>query len=201
MSFRELFPTFIPLIVVIVIVYTLIIGNPKRKGEIIMEKEAFANVVLSSTDSLYRISKSILKYDMDCEDAVQEAIATGFGKLSTLRHEAYAKTWLTRILIHECYNLLKKREKSAEMLAEPEDMEYEDSDYSDLYDALSTLKKEYRLTIVLYYLEGYSIEEIARILRVPSGTVKSRLSRGRKNLRRIMEREDYEKEERYENEL
>lgn len=166
-----------------------------------MEKEAFANVVLSSTNSLYRISKSILKYDADCEDAVQEAIATGFGKLSTLRQEAYARTWLTRILIHECYNLLKKREKTAEMLAEPEDTEYVGSDYSDLYDALRMLKKEYRLTIVLYYLEGYSIEETAKILRVPSGTVKSRLSRGRRNLRRIMEREDYEKEEDYENEL
>lgn len=86
-----------------------------------MDKEAFADVVLSSTDSLYRISKSILKNDADCEDAVQEAIATGFGKLSTLRQEAYAKTWLTRILIFECYSLLKKREKSAAILTEPKD--------------------------------------------------------------------------------
>lgn len=164
-----------------------------------MDKEAFAKVVLSSTDSLYRISKSILKNDADCEDAVQEAIATGFGKLSTLRQEAYARTWLTRILIYECYSLLKKREKTAAMLAEPQDEECASSDYSDLYDALNTLKKEYRLTIVLYYLEGYSIEEIAKILCIPAGTVKSRLSRGRRDLRCIMEREDYEKEEHYEN--
>lgn len=166
-----------------------------------MDKEAFASVVLSSTDSLYRISKSILKNDADCEDAVQEAIATGFGKLSTLRQDAYAKTWLTRILIHECYSLLKKREKNASMLTEPENDAYIDSDYSDLYDALSALKKEYRLTIVLYYLEGYSIEEIAKIMRVPAGTVKSRLSRGRRILRGIMEKEVYEKEEDYENGL
>lgn len=164
-----------------------------------MDKEAFADVVLSSTDSLYRISKSILKNDADCEDAVQEAIATGFGKLSTLRQEAYAKTWLTRILIFECYSLLKKREKSAAILTEPKDEEYISSDYSDLYDALNTLKKEYRLTIVLYYLEGYSIEEIAQIMRIPAGTVKSRLSRGRRDLRCVMEREDYGKEEHYEN--
>lgn len=163
-----------------------------------MDKEAFANIVLSSTDSLYRVSKSILKNDADCEDAVQEAIATGFSKLNTLQQDAYAKTWLTRILIHECYNLLKKREKNAAMLTEPEDEEYIQSDYSDLYDALSTLKKEYRLTIVLHYLEGYSIEEISEIMRTPSGTVKSRLSRGRRDLRCIMERE-YDKEEDYEN--
>ena len=163
-----------------------------------MDKEAFANIVLSSTDSLYRVSKSILKNDADCEDAVQEAIATGFSKLNTLQQEAYAKTWLTRILIHECYSLLKKREKSAVLLAVPEDEGYIQSDYSDLYDALGTLKKEYRLTIVLHYLEGYSIEEISEIMRTPSGTVKSRLSRGRRDLRCIMERE-YDKEEDYEN--
>lgn len=165
-----------------------------------MDKEAFANVVLSSTDSLYRISKSILKYDADCEDAVQEAIATGFGRLGTLRQDAYAKTWLTRILIHECYSLLKKREKSTAMLTEPEAYASECADYMDLYEALGTLKKEYRLTIVLYYLEGYSIGEIAKLMRVPAGTVKSRLSRGRRDLRCIMKRADYEGEERYENE-
>lgn len=165
-----------------------------------MDKEAFAGVVLSSTDSLYRISKSILKYDADCEDAVQEAIATGFGKLNTLKQEAYARTWLTRILIHECYSLLKKREKSAAIWTEPEEEACSGADYADLYEALSALKKEYRLTIVLYYLEGYSIEEIARIMHVPAGTVKSRLSRGRRNLRCIMESENCEEED-YENEL
>lgn len=166
-----------------------------------MDRDAFANVVLSSTDSLYRVSKSILKNDADCEDAVQEAIAMGFSKLNTLRQEAYAKTWLTRILIHECYNLLKKREKAAVIRTEPEERESAGSDYSDLYNALSTLKKEYRLTIVLHYLEGYAIEEIAQIMRIPAGTVKSRLSRGRKELRCIMERQDCEKEEDYENGL
>lgn len=165
-----------------------------------MDKEAFASVVLSSTDSLYRISKSILKNDADCEDAVQEAIATGFAKLNTLRQEAYAKTWLTRILIHECYRLLKKREKTAAMMTEPDDEPYVHSDYTDLYDALNTLKKELRLTIVLHYLEGYSIEEIADLMHVPAGTVKSRLSRARRALRSVMKKK-YQEEGDYENGL
>lgn len=156
-----------------------------------MDKEAFAKVVLSATDSLYRISKTILKNDADCEDAVQEAIAIGFAKLGTLRQEKYAKTWLVRILINECYSLLKKRDKTTPLLADPEAEEYAGTDYSDLYEALGALKKEYRLAIVLHYLEGYSIQEIAKIMRISVGTVKSRLSRGRKNLRHIME-ESYE---------
>ena len=156
-----------------------------------MDKEAFAQVVLSATDSLYRVSKTILKNDADCEDAVQEAIAIGFAKLNTLRQERYAKTWLTRILIHECYSLLKKRGKTTPLPAEPEEGEYACADYSDLYEALGALKREYRLAIVLHYLEGYSLQEIAQIMRVSVGTVKSRLSRGRKSLRHIME-ESYE---------
>ncbi|MCM1050062.1 MAG: sigma-70 family RNA polymerase sigma factor [Clostridiales bacterium] len=154
-----------------------------------MNKEAFAVLVLSSTDSLYRISKSILRNDADCEDAVQEAIAVGFDKLHTLKHEKYAKTWLTRILINECYNILRKQKKFGTMYEEAQSIEYVNNDYSDLYLALNMLKKEYRLTIVLYYLEGYSMKEIAGIMRIKVGTVKSRLSRGRNELRRILESE------------
>lgn len=163
-----------------------------------MDKEEFAGVVLSAADSLYRVSKTILKNDADCEDAVQEAIARGFAKLGSLRQDAYARTWLTKILIHECYGILKKREKTVSLWEDPEE-EYVDLDYSDLYDALSVLKGEYRLTIVLYYLEGYSVQEIGKIMRVPAGTVKSRLSRGRAMLRRIMERGYYEEEKGHEN--
>ena len=68
--------------------------------------------------------------------------------------------------------------------------EYETDDYSELYKALLHLKKEYRLTIVLYYLEGYSVKEIARIMRTGEGTVKSRMSRGHKLLKSILEEEN-----------
>ena len=66
-----------------------------------MTKDEFAEMVLESTDSLYRVSKGILKNDSDCEDAVWEAVSIGFAKLPSLRREQYAKTWLILILIHE----------------------------------------------------------------------------------------------------
>ncbi|MBD5493768.1 MAG: sigma-70 family RNA polymerase sigma factor [Lachnospiraceae bacterium] len=155
-----------------------------------MNKNEFAKIVLESTDSLYHISKSILQNDADCEDAVQEAIATAFAKLHTLKQEQYAKTWLTRILINECYNILRKQKKLVPMSDYETEAEYETDDYSELYKALLRLKKEYRLTIVLYYLEGYSVKEIARIMRTGEGTVKSRMSRGRKLLKSILEEEN-----------
>lgn len=79
-----------------------------------MTKDEFAEMVLESTDSLYRVSKGILKNDSDCEDAVWEAVSIGFAKLSALRQEQYAKTWLIRILIHECYRILREKQQFAD---------------------------------------------------------------------------------------
>ena len=90
-----------------------------------MTKEEFARLVLDSTDSLYRVSKGILRNDSDCEDAVWEAIGIGFARLDTLQHDRYAKTWLIRILIHECCRLLRERKYRANVGTE--DLEYRDS--------------------------------------------------------------------------
>lgn len=154
-----------------------------------MNKNELEEIVLASTDSLYHISWSILKNDADCEDAVQEAVAIAFAKLHTLKKEQYAKTWLTRIVINECYHILKKRERFTAFNDGDEKAENSREDYSELYQALFLLKKEYRLTIVLYYLEGYSVKEIAGIMHTGVGTVKSRLSRGRDKLKTILEEE------------
>lgn len=69
-----------------------------------MTKEELGNLIIASTDSLYRISKSILRNEIDCEDAVSEAIVKSFDKIDTLQHASYAKTWLVRILINSCYS-------------------------------------------------------------------------------------------------
>ena len=73
-----------------------------------MTKKELGDLIVSSTDSLYRISKSILRNETDCEDAVSEAIVKSFNKLDTLQHVSYAKTWLVRILINECYRIYRQ---------------------------------------------------------------------------------------------
>ena len=158
-----------------------------------MTKNEFAEMVLESTDSLYRVSKGILKNDSDCEDAVWEAVSIGFAKLPALRQKQYAKTWLIRILIHECYRILREKKRSAdtdtdrlESSAVFAGQTDERPDYSELYESLFRLEEKYRIPLVLFYLEGYSVREIAGILETPEGTVKSQLSRGRNRLREIM---------------
>ena len=71
-----------------------------------MDKERFGEMILANERQFYRIAKSILRKDEDCQDAAQEAIARAFGHLGSLKEDAYANTWFTRILIRECYTLL-----------------------------------------------------------------------------------------------
>lgn len=149
-----------------------------------MNKDAFVDKVLEVESTLYHVSKSILIHDEDCEDAVQGAILKAYDKLGTLKKEEYFKTWLVRILINECYSL---KRKECSMVSYEEYFEFakadDKKDYSELYLAIQKLPERIRITIVLYYAEGYSVEEIKQILKIPAGTVKSRLAKGRKLLK------------------
>ena len=74
-----------------------------------MTKDVFIKEVRDAESMLYHISKSILKNDSDCGDAVQETILKAYEKLPTLKKEKYFRTWITRILINECKGILRKR--------------------------------------------------------------------------------------------
>ena len=152
-----------------------------------MDKQTFQSNVLASEEMLYRVSKSICFYESDCEDAVQQAILNAYAKLDSLHEEKYFRTWITRILINECYrvNKLKSREVSfAEYALTSEAVE---DNYSFVFTEIMKLPSKIRIVIQLYYVEDYSVSEIASILHIPSGTVKSRLSKGRAKLKSILE--------------
>lgn len=153
-----------------------------------MDKSTFTQRILESEATLFRVAKSIVVNDRDCEDAVQNAILKAYEKLDSLKSEQYFKTWLVRILINECYNLTRFRitEVSYEDYSKSEPID-SCQDYSELYSAICALKPRIRMTIILYYLEGYSVEEIKSILKIPAGTVKSRLSKGRTLLKSTLE--------------
>ena len=121
-----------------------------------------------------------------CGDAIQEAIVKAFQKVDTLRQDKYAKTWLMRILINECYSLLRRESRyvSMEEMRELSIGEAEEKkDYSDLYSAVRSLKEELRIPVILYYGEDFSIREIAQILEITEGAVQKRLFRARMQLR------------------
>ena len=136
---------------------------------------------------MYRVAKTLLSSDADCADAIQEAIVKAFTNLHTLRQDSYAKTWLVRILINECYAFMR-REKRIVSLEEYQYQEtVEQKDYSDLYEAVRQLPEKIRICVTLYYLEGYSVKETAKILRISESAVKNRLARARARMRGELE--------------
>ena len=154
-----------------------------------MTKNEFSEKVLESEQTLYRISMSMLKNEADCEDAVQTAILTAYEKLGSLREERYFRTWLVRILINVCNMQLKKRSRvisleDATGVPEPSLLSHTES--TELRLAIEELPVKIRQAVVLYYIEDFSVSEIKNILKIPEGTVKSRLSKGRSHLRKIL---------------
>lgn len=152
-----------------------------------MDKNEFAEKVTAAEATLYHISKSILRNDCDCADAVQEAIITAYSKLCSLRDDRFFKTWLCRILINECYRMRRanKRTIPLEDYMETGDSAEQQNDLG-LFDAIMGLKTDLRLAIVLHYMEGFQTAEMAKILKIPEGTVKGRLSRARAKLKSVL---------------
>ncbi len=151
-----------------------------------MTKEQLGALILDSERQLYSTAKTILYDDQDCADAISETIVKAFSKIETLRNDKYARTWLIRILLNECYTLLRKSSKfvSLEGMDSMREMEAKNGrDYSDLYKAVSSLKEELRLPVILYYIEDFNIKEIAQILEISEGAVQKRLARARGKLR------------------
>lgn len=155
-----------------------------------MTKEKLGALIIDSERHMYVTARSILFEDEDCADAIQETIVKAFSKIKSLRQDAYAKTWLIRILINECYNVLRQKSRQIPMDMESEmaaKAAAESQDYSDLYRAVSQLQEELKLPVVLYYGEDFSVREIAQVLEISEGAVQKRLARARQKLKRLLE--------------
>ena len=148
-----------------------------------MDKERFTQLAMAQQRRMYRIAVSYTASSADAEDAMQEALLRAWNKRHTLRDESLFATWLTRILINECKSLLRKRKRLTLVadypaLAAPP----EDEQAAAVRRALFALPEHYRMPLVLNLLEGYTMQEIAGMLKLPLGTVKSRVARGKKKL-------------------
>lgn len=147
-----------------------------------MTKEEFEARIIGMQDTLYRVSATLLRQPCDREDAIQECIYKALRKRDSLREDRFMQSWVTRILINECYSLLRRRRHAVPLDEVPEPVAPPDAD-PVLHDAIARLDKNLRLPVVLHYMEGYSVSEVAAMLRLPAGTVKTRLFKARKILR------------------
>ncbi len=147
------------------------------------DPDAFTELMQSQMQNMYKAARSILHNDEDVADAVSETILACWEKMWQLKEETYFRTWMTRILINKCKDILRKQRNIMLMEEVPEvssrDSEYENVEWEEALDSLS---EKYRLVMILYYVEGFKTGEISEILAMPESTVRSRLARGRQQL-------------------
>lgn len=149
-------------------------GDTEKLGEILME----------NMDLMYRIAFGILKNDDHISDAVSNTIVIVFEKISSLKNAEFFKTWLIRILINECYKIFNQNKKIIYLENYNQDSQAKNDDYSDFEtrELIKSLSSDLQEIVILYYFENFNVKEIANIVKIPEGTVKSRLSRARKEL-------------------
>lgn len=145
-------------------------------------------IVRKHSPSMFRAAYAILKNKDDAQDAVQEAFLKLINKAPDFKDENHEKAWLLRVTINISKNILKSSKRKASFFEEPYKEESADI---EILPFVLKLHEQYRTVIHLYYYEDYSINEIASILKIPSATVGTRLSRGKKILKNMLE-EDFD---------
>ncbi|WP_338897207.1 RNA polymerase sigma factor SigM [Streptomyces sp. TG1A-60] len=160
------------------------------------EPDAFGELVRRHRDRLWAVALRTLGDREEAADAVQDALVSAYRAAHTFRGQSAVTTWLHRITVNACLDRARKaasRKTSPvddaerlEQLLEPHESASAPAERNDLHrqlmEALGTLPQDQRAALVLVDMQGYPVSEAARILDVPTGTVKSRCARGRARL-------------------
>ena len=154
-----------------------------------MTSEEFARRAEALLPTLYRICRAELSIQSDREDAVQEALFRAWCKRDTLREPLYFNTWFIRILINVCRDIQRKRRRVVLAETPPEPPPPDDARVRALREAMDALEEKQRLCLLLHYIEGYSVREVARMLNLGESAVKQRLMRGRRKLKELLSEE------------
>lgn len=157
------------------------------------DAEAFEELLFKEEKMLYYKALSYVGKKEDALDAIQETAYNAFLAIGKLRNPEYFSTWLFRILIRECYKLLRERDQmipyeESELLKRLNRRQDEEIDSFHLSEALSRLNSHYQTSIILFYYHHLSIKDISEVMEKPIGTVKTNLRRARKKLKSELER-------------
>ncbi|TCN26489.1 sigma-70 family RNA polymerase sigma factor [Mesobacillus foraminis] len=158
-------------------------------------KNAFEKLVQHYYERIYRTAYLYVHNEADALDVVQEATYQAYTSIKTLRNPEYFTTWLTRIVIRCSGHVIKKRDNvipmSDELLASlPDELNSNIEESSQLLHAVQQLRLNYRTAIILFYYYDYSIKTISSVMEIPENTVKTYLSRGKAELKKVYKSEE-----------
>ena len=151
---------------------------------------AFVALMEGQKSTLYKVARSCLHNDADAADAISETVLACFEKLDTLRQPRYFRTWLVRICIRKCQDILRQRRRSVP-LEEIAQVGGDEPGHArvEFLALLDSLDEKYRTVLLLYYGEGFTVGEIAQAMDLKVETVKTRLKRARAGFKQAYEAE------------
>lgn len=148
------------------------------------DAEAFIELIEQNKLSMYRVAHGFLKEEEDVADAMSETVLTCYEKVGSLRQDAYFKTWMIRILINHCKDILKKQKRTIPVEDLPETEAQVTGDGTRQFrELIEPLREQDRSIFTLYYVYGLKVKEIASYMEMKENTVATRLKRGREALR------------------
>jgi len=149
---------------------------------------AYAGLVRLHGRRVYALCLAMTGNAADAEDLAQEALMRGFTELGSLRDRDRFGPWIAAIAGNTCRNFIKKRSSRERTVAMQPDCPRENpDDLSDLRAMLSRLPEQHRIPLMLYYFDGHGTEGVAASLGISVEAVYTRLSRARRELRRLLE--------------
>ncbi len=153
------------------------------------DKNAFVELIDAHKSTLYNIAVRIVKNETDALDAVSEAVLSCWENVPKLRDEAYFKTWLTRILMNKCYNVMRDRSyycfDEAEVFANDKAAAHDYDARLEVEAYFRKLNQNEKLILSMFYFDDYSIKQISDLLGISKSAVKTRLTRSRQHFKEI----------------
>lgn len=149
--------------------------------------EYIGHAVKTCSQSMLRAAYTVLHCTADAEDAAQEAFVRLMTRQPSLRDDEHMKAWLLRVTINIARNMRRSQARAGQPI--DEQIPCPPGEDGELLELVLSLPEKYSTAIHLYYYEGYSINEIADILMIPPATAGTRLARGRKMLKEMLEGE------------
>lgn len=153
-----------------------------------MQEENIERILNLHADRLYRLCLVMLGNPQDAEDAVQETLLKYLQKSPVFRDTEHEKAWLLTVAANTCRDQLRFRARHPKVDFDSISLASEEKDNAIL-DALMTLPEKFRLVLVLHYVEGYSVKEIAAVIHKTVSAVKMRLQKGRRLLEECYRKE------------
>ena len=169
--------------------------NRMKKPQTQQTETIYEEVIRRNSDMVYRLAYSLVKTRADADDIFQEVFLRYMQNAPAFQGAEHEKAWFLRVTMNCCKNFWKSPWTRRRVALEREEMEQGglfcelDGDSAALVDAVKQLSKKYRIVIHLFYYEELSIEEIAKLTNAKASTVRTRLTRARRQLRSLLKEE------------